>query len=291
MYILIPLSIVLIKWFPEYGRYWGPYGGNGLNIGACDGKNALGLVCAIGGLFFVSELIVLLRNRKLSSEQLSLVINIIFLAMISFLFILADSQSSFLSLIIAIGILITIDMVRNNIKYTGVIFFHITLIVIVILSTNFINMLIESLGRDVTMTGRTDLWEYLMQIKINPLVGTGYKTFWTGHRLDQIWRDFWWHPKQAHNGYLEIYLNLGIMGLLSLIALIITTYKYNKDKLSFNFEMGKFSMAIFFMLIIYNWTEATFISSSPIWFIFLFTMIKVPTSMSVSEPLQHLPSV
>jgi O-antigen ligase len=288
MYILIPLSIVLIKWFPEYGRYWNHFGGEGLNIGAADGKNGLGLLCAVAGLFFFWDLLIIWRNRKISLDQIALLINILFLAMISYLFILVDSQTSLGSLIIGIIILLNLSLIREKIKYIGFFIFHIVLIIIVILSTDLINMVIETMGRDPTLTGRSEVWEYLMQIYINPLVGTGYSSFWTGQRLDQIWRDFWWHPKQAHNGYLETYLNLGIIGLMSLFAIIISLYKNNKKVLAINFDMGKFRMAIFFMVIIYNWTEAAFIVSSPLWFLFLFTIIQIPKPTVVSDREQYL---
>src|SRR5262245_58266320 len=76
------------------------------------------------------------------------------------------------------------------------------------------DLVTATLGRDTTMTGRTDLWDAVLPLNPNPLLGAGYESFWLGDRLKALWTRFWWQPNQAHNGYLEVYLNLGLLGLL-----------------------------------------------------------------------------
>lgn len=76
--------------------------------------------------------------------------------------------------------------------------------------------LLETVGRDPTLTGRTEIWAVLMQsIAKRPLEGYGYYAFWQGlvgesgiviHRLN-------WTFGYAHNGYIEIMLQLGLGGL------------------------------------------------------------------------------
>ena len=55
-------------------------------------------------------------------------------------------------------------------------------------------------------------------------LGTGFESFWLGPRLDKIWSVYRWRPTQAHNGYLEIYLNLGWIGIMLLAVVIFTGY-------------------------------------------------------------------
>ena len=277
MYVLVPLSIVFIKFFPEYGRYWSPFGGQPLYVGVAAGKNGLGVLCLIAGFFFIWELLILWRNRKISLDKNTILIDALFLFMIAYLFHMANSQTSFGTLIIGVSILISLSLIRKKINFVGFFFFHIALIVIVAVSTDLLRIIIEDyMERDMTFTGRTDFWIHLLETDINPLIGTGYRSFWAGTRLDKLWTDYWWHPKQAHNGYVETYLNLGIIGILSLIAIIISTYRNHVNELLINFEMGKFRMAILFMVLIYNYTEASFIMSTPLWFLFLITAIKIP---------------
>ena len=75
-----------------------------------------------------------------------------------------------------------------------------------------------AVGRDPTLTDRTKIWHLLLSMHTNPLLGTGYESFWLGPRLVKIWQRF--GPiNEAHNGYLEVYLNLGLIGLFLLIVI------------------------------------------------------------------------
>ena len=81
--------------------------------------------------------------------------------------------------------------------------------------------MLEAAGRDATFTGRTGLWETLLQEPINPLIGVGYASFWLGERLERFWAMYPTSPPiEAHNGYLEVYLNLGLIGVCLLAGVL-----------------------------------------------------------------------
>jgi len=46
-------------------------------------------------------------------------------------------------------------------------------------------------------------------MRVNPWIGAGFESFWLGPRLNKLWAQYNFMPNQAHNGYIEIYLNLG----------------------------------------------------------------------------------
>ena len=50
------------------------------------------------------------------------------------------------------------------------------------------------------------------------------RAFWLGPRLLRIWPEFG-QINEAHNGYLEIYLNLGVIGVFLLAGFLITSYR------------------------------------------------------------------
>ena len=66
---------------------------------------------------------------------------------------------------------------------------------------------VSVLDRDTTLTGRTNMWADLLKEAINPILGAGYQSFWLGPGAERIWAKYYFHPTQAHNGYLEVYLN------------------------------------------------------------------------------------
>jgi O-antigen ligase len=91
----------------------------------------------------------------------------------------------------------------------------------------------------------------------NPLIGTGYQTFWLGPRL--IW--FWTmahlgHLNEAHNGYLETYLELGLIGDGLLILFLISSYRHACQKLKSHSALAIFGMATWMIFVFYNMSEA-----------------------------------
>lgn len=74
---------------------------------------------------------------------------------------------------------------------------------------------LESIGRDSTLTGRSDIWAACIEsISERPLLGYGYGTFWRGlasPSLHVIASAEWMVP-HAHNGYLDFLLDLGFAG-------------------------------------------------------------------------------
>mgnify|MGYP006137444093 CR=1 FL=1 len=73
-------------------------------------------------------------------------------------------------------------------------------------------------GKDLTFTGRTDIWDILVEhIKLNPYLGTGYGAYWTGPVAGSLSNEFMlrlhFYPGSAHNGYLEILNDLGVLFL------------------------------------------------------------------------------
>lgn len=83
------------------------------------------------------------------------------------------------------------------------------------------------LGRDSeesgvsSLNGRIPLWtelgEYVTQ---RPWLGYGYKSFWTPDRIVEISHNQQWSIMAAHNGYLEMALNIGIVGALLFVGLL-----------------------------------------------------------------------
>jgi O-antigen ligase len=78
------------------------------------------------------------------------------------------------------------------------------------------DVLFRLLGRDATLTGRTDIWAALVTaVKHRPILGYGYDAFWTGLKgesLNVIIASGWLVP-EAHNGYLELCIEFGCVGL------------------------------------------------------------------------------
>jgi O-antigen ligase len=132
---------------------------------------------------------------------------------------------------------------------------------------------VKSVGRDATLTGRTDIWNLALSLGRNPLIGAGFESFWLGPRLEKIWSVYWFHPNQAHNGYVEIFLNLGWIGLGILGLIIATGFRRIVSALRRGEPAANLRLAFFICGLIYNCTEAAFKMLHPVTIFFFLAVI------------------
>jgi O-antigen ligase len=110
----------------------------------------------------------------------------------------------------------------------------------------------------------------------NPFLGTGYESFWLGPRLEFIWQQAGLGGlTEAHNGYLEIFLNLGIIGLILLSGFLLASYRNICRQLTTSASLASFYLALWAVMLFYSVTEAGF-RSGLIWLVFLLGGMAVP---------------
>jgi O-antigen ligase len=82
------------------------------------------------------------------------------------------------------------------------------------------------MGRDPTLSGRTYIWEAVIdQIWKRPWLGYGYQAFWKEKgEAEYVWRAVRFIVFQAHNGFLNIGVELGLIGLSLFVLSLIFTY-------------------------------------------------------------------
>ena len=276
-YILIPLSIVFIKYFSTLGRIYNRWTGEPQYTGVTTSKNELGMICFIFGIFFFWNLIEKFNKSQIFTSKKEILIEIIFFAMIIYLLKLSNSATSMLCFALGIFILLAlrINFIKRNINYIGL-YIIISIFIFLMLEVSFdiTQKIIYLAGRDITLTGRTEIWSEVIRMTTNPILGTGYESFWLGSRAQILWDKYYWHPNQSHNGYIEIYINLGLLGLFFLLGFIFTSYRNISKGLVFNANFGSLRITYFFVVLIYNITEATFKGLNIILFSFLLVAIE-----------------
>ena len=111
---------------------------------------------------------------------------------------------------------------------------------------------------------------------VNPLFGTGFESFWLGERLEKLYRLYWFHPTQSHNGYFEVFLNLGWTGLFLLGLVMVWGYRDIVGGLRRDPQTNGLRLAYFVVAAIYNLTEHAFRELHPVWIAFLLAVTAVP---------------
>jgi O-antigen ligase len=278
-YLLVPLCIVTIKYFPELSRQYEVWSGLPMYVGITTSKNTLGSLCLFSGLFFVWDTLARWKDRKNDRTRRVLQVNAAFIWMIAWLFKLAQSATSFACFVLGCAILLAAYLGVFK-RRPGVLLTVVPLGFLVYVFLAFglnldINATVASaLGRDPTLTGRTLIWDTLLSVDINPLIGTGYESFWMGKRLQWIWERNG-AINEAHNGFLQVYLNLGYIGLVLLCCFLLSAYLRMRAQVRASSDVGRFAFALFVVLLFYNLTEAAF-GTGLMWLAIMPAAVAVP---------------
>jgi exopolysaccharide production protein ExoQ len=166
-------------------------------------KNVLGQVMAAGVL-------VSLHGMRVGGHRLSCAVKIIMFAVLAFA---SRSSTSLMTIFVFCAVEIYLALTRRNFVALMMMFIvTIPAFVVFVLSPDLI---LGFLGKDATLTGRTDLWEFVkICISQRPLLGWGFSAFWlsTNPAAAEISTNLGWSVPQAHNGLYELLLEVGGVG-------------------------------------------------------------------------------
>jgi O-antigen ligase len=141
--------------------------------------------------------------------------------------------------------------------------------------------IVTGLGKDPSLSGRVDIWEAVIEkIGEQPWLGYGYSAFWLpGGGAEYVWKAVGDKPAHSHNGFLNLSLDLGLIGLafFSLSLLFFWFKSLNLIRLT-NSSEGLLPAIYVTFLFLFNQTESTIINYRSIFWVLHF-------SLSLSIPL------
>ncbi|MFZ1181694.1 MAG: O-antigen ligase family protein [Herbaspirillum sp.] len=115
------------------------------------------------------------------------------------------------------------------------------------------------LNKSADLTGRTHIWHMtLLEIQKHPVFGIGYGAFWLGEgsRSHTIIDALRWNPLQAHNGYLDILNELGIVGIV-LMSGVFIFHMFSLAQLArIDREEAAIHLSILVLILISNLSES-----------------------------------
>jgi O-antigen ligase len=282
-FILIPLSILFIKYYPQLGRAY-HVDGTAMYVGVTSQKNQLGMLCLVLGIIYVWNLLFGKKDEFEKSSKIDNKIYIIILPMIAWLFYLSNSATSYGCMAAALGLFVVAKFkIFNNAPNK-----LITSTIIGIIFIGFIQLLfnikdpiIEMLGRRPDLTTRVPMWQDLLSMVKNPLIGYGYESFWLGKRMIYIQANYG-RLVQAHNGYIEMYLNMGAIGIFFIIAWVVSGLRHINKYISTNYSYGILRYCFVIVMLMYNYTEATFYGVSTLWLLFFIGISTIPEQQNIN---------
>jgi len=277
-YILVPLSVVLVKYYRDISVQYDYWSGKEYLVGITTDKNALGRLCMIAGLFLFWEIFTKCRKNGLEKQKTGKHVSIIVFILTFWLLIKSNSATSLGSFMIGCCMLILFNLpiVKKRVSRIGT-FLIVTSLVMAVLETTFDLtevIVAKVLGRNMTFTERTYIWEDLLKMHINPFFGVGYDSFWLGQRLHFFLQKY--NVDHAHNGFLAIYLELGLVGLLLFIGFLVASFWKARTSLLVDFDYGILRMTLLFVFLFYNITEVATKITTLLFFVFLLVNLDAP---------------
>ena len=276
-FVLLPLSVLFIKYYPDLGRSYNPWTWIPMYCGVTTFKNLLGMTCLVCGLGSLWSLVSALTEGAKSERNRRVLAHAVMVATTIWLLFTANSMTS-MSCFAMSGALIILTMQKQ--ANTRIRIAHILTAGAVGLSLCGLFLdpqtMLSSLGRDPTLTGRTAIWHAVLSLHTNFLVGSGFESFWMGDRLERIWEMTEKGIQEAHDGYLEVYLNLGWIGVVLLLNVIQVGYRRGIALFRRDSNAGRLRLAFLTAGVIYSLTEAGFRMMCPIWLLFLLATTTIP---------------
>ncbi|MEL6691408.1 MAG: O-antigen ligase [Pseudomonadota bacterium] len=210
------------------------------------------------------------------------------------LVLLTTSKTALLGLLIGLGILCAAAIMKRGMifglvaAWLGVVFSAVAVGILVFAP----EIVVAVLGRDLTLTGRTDIWVTLMDfISERPLLGYGYGAFWDEGSNPGNWvREMLeWDAPTAHNGWIEVTLALGGIGL-ALLALDFILTIWRAAWASINTWTGVFALAFCAQFFLFSLSEsASLQQNSIVWLIYVALAAKLarrPKGLIFIKPAQ-----
>jgi O-antigen ligase len=285
-YLLIPLSLIFIRYFPELGRRYNQHSGAMEAVGVTFQKNSLGTMILACGLILLWDWMQRLEAGDRVRNSVEKYAPPVVLGIAVYLLFLCDSKTSILSL--AMGSLIIVSIrfstLRQKVSDFG-------LYALVAVGLFFVadrqfgisEAIIRSLGRDMTFTGRTEVWAELMKVGTDPLLGTGFMSFWDDQSFQA--KLPYWVAFSAHNGYIEVYLAGGWVGVGALSLMLLGVIGRINRALADGSDYSAVRFAILVMALIANFAESNFACMTPLGLLFILAAIGQarPVSTLVSD--------
>jgi len=263
-YILVPFSVLLIKYFPAYGVAYGRWTGEPWWIGVTQQKNGLGLLCFVSAFYLIWSLTTRWQAKRPPVFKFEVHTELFVLVLVAWLMrgpqgSFFYSATSFYSLLVGLLCMFGLKVTKKY-KFSRsakalmsvVSLIYIFGIVYFFSGGSQLGFLATAAGRDATLTGRAEVWASLVPVAMrSPLLGMGFGGFWTPatQKLFRI--------SGAHSGYLDLLLALGFVGLVMVLIFLLSSCRKANRALALDFDWGILWISMIMMTVVYNITESS----------------------------------
>jgi exopolysaccharide production protein ExoQ len=263
IYVLIPFSLLLIKYFPRYGVDYGTWSGARMWIGVTLQKNGLGRLCLIAVFFLLWSLVRRWQGHIAPVWKYQTQAEILVLVLALWL-IKGPGGGGYSATAIAalvVGLLVYLGF--YFIKKSGITLGAGTLRSIIVIIIIFgivalfsggsnLRVAASAASRDATLTGRTEIWAALLPVAMErPILGNGFGSFWTEPTREMF------KVSEAHSGYLDVLLDLGFVGILLVSMFLLSSSRKAQRELAYDYDWATLWICFLIMAVVHNISESS----------------------------------
>lgn len=212
--------------------------------------------------------------------------------------VLSNSAGALLLLIIIVSVYYFYKTLPLNYKSTQFIRLAMIPLLIGVSPVILLNLdfTLSFFNKDTTLTGRTNIWIAVIEmIGERPWFGYGYSNFWLGFSGPSInvWLATNWPnvPPHAHNGFLDLLLDLGIIGLiLYLLNFAIAYVRTMRHFIVTNTSESLWPLIYLTLIMVINQTESAILKTNSIYwllYVAVTTTAAVQRGASLSQVIHN----
>jgi exopolysaccharide production protein ExoQ len=289
LYIHLPMSIICIKYFREIGVEFDWSGKSFAWKGIATSKNDLGQVAMLGVIYFSWILFQRWHERGWKNIQTVYLLMALYLLKGSEY---AISVTSISTCLFALFVLVRLRTLRGRPevarRFVRMVFFGtVTLVTLILVhsivlfsDSSIFGKIITTFGRDITLTDRTFIWHDMYEVASrNPLLGVGFGGFWIARFANIPWNEnMTWVLGQGHNGYIDTYLQIGLIGSALLAIMLWSTVPRLLAQFEQDFDFTCFRISLFLTILFVNVTETSLLRGDHhLWFIMMLVIWLLPS--------------
>lgn len=282
-FILFSYSVLVIKYVPEIGRTYSRAGGLQV-VGVSEQKNSLGEIVTVCSLILLWQLAERWSTERRGLLKAPVLQWLITLAVGLWLLKQCDSKTSILCLVVGGAILLTTKvppLARNPKRVVLTCLVVAPLFFAMDSLFHIFEPLLGVLGRDPTLTNRTDIWAAVNEHPVNPILGCGFLNYWDALGPIEI-KGYEVELKTAHNGYLEVYLDGGTVGVCFLLLMLLHVGIVQSRAFVQGAPAGALAFAIFCIILLANVSESLYARRTPLWICFLMFCLFTPRAAAAA---------
>ena len=256
-------SLVMVFANPTVGIH--QYDNAGLWRGLWYEKNQMGLVM-VAGVIAAASCIASSDTQRVSP---TLVLSIATVGVCSLLTLATQSKTSLLCLILGVGVVGGFWAMRRGGAAFSVVCVWLGVVVgamIIYLVIAEPAVILKALGKDPSLTGRTDIWAALMRkVAEKPWTGFGYQAFWGRTSVPAEWIriETQWPVPSAHNGWIDLLVQLGWPGAILVGgAMVLVFFTLLLRVGGGGAQEGYFSLAYFVVFLLLSLSESVLMTNA-----------------------------